>query len=90
MVGVGEEPLLEELGDWLWEFSAAALLGGGEGGHHVCGTLARLGGTHGTGSRGVLLLLGRNGGWTNCDRGREAVVGGHVAGGEHELLVGVV
>ena len=95
---MGEEPLLEELGDRLWELSTAALLGGGEGGHHVCGALTRLRtsvlrtpmlrAAHGTGRRGRLLRR-RNGGWTNCDRGRE-VVGGHIAGGEHELLVGVV
>lgn len=89
MVSVGEEPFLEELGDWLWELSAAALLGGCQLGHHVCGALTRLGRPHGTGGRGRLLLGRRTGGWTNCDRGRE-VVGGHVAGGEHELLVGVV
>jgi hypothetical protein len=88
MVSVGEEPLLEELSDRLWELSAATLLGGGERGHHVCGTLTRLGSPHGTGRCGRLLGR-RHGGRTNCDGGRE-VVGGHVAGGEHELLVGVV
>ena len=92
MVSMGEEPLLEELGDGLWELSATALLGSGKGGHHVGGSLTRGRSPHGTSRRGRLLLLllrRRNGGWTNCDRGRE-VVGGHVAGGEHELLVGVV
>ena len=95
---MGEEPLLEELGDRLWELSSAALLGGGEGGHHVCWALTRLRTPmlrapmlrppHGTGRRGRLLGR-RNGGWTNCDGGRE-VVGGHITGGEHELLVGIV
>ena len=56
MVRVGKEPLLEELGDRFGKLSTAALLGGGsEGGHHVRGALAGLGGTHGTGSCGGLL-----------------------------------
>ena len=95
---MGEEPLFEELGDRLGELSAAALLGGGEGGHHVCGALTRLRtpmlrapmlrASHRTGRCGSLLRR-RNGGRTNCDRGRE-VVGGHIARGEHELFVGII
>src|SRR5258707_3183886 len=42
MVSMGEEPLLEELGDRLGERSSAALLRGGERGDHCSGSLTRL------------------------------------------------
>ena len=89
VVRVGKKPLLEELGDRLGKLSTAALLGGGERGHHVGGALALLGGTHRTPLGCGGLLRGGNGGWADCDGGG-VVVRGHVAGGEHELLIGVV
>ena len=69
VVRVGKKPLLEELGDRLGKLSTAALLGGGELGHHVGGALALLGSTHRAPLSCGGLLRGGNGGWTDCDGG---------------------